>query len=190
MVLDAAIVEFAAYGLYGATTEAIAGRVGITQPYIFRLFRSKKDLFMAAVDRVYGRIIETWDSVLEEAGEDAGTERRMLAMGQAYERLMGSRKELLLLLQGFAASKDPDILRMNRERMAQVHRYVTRVAQPARDSGEQIHEVQEFLAHGMLLTVAAGLDLPEISDTEPWAREFMGTDKPWSEYCPGLEIPP
>lgn len=42
MVLDAAIVEFARYGLYGSTTEAIAGRVGITQPYIPRLFKNKR----------------------------------------------------------------------------------------------------------------------------------------------------
>lgn len=187
MVLDAAIVEFATYGLYGATTEAIADRVGITQPYIFRLFRNKKELFMAAVDRVYERIIETWESALgeiEEVEEGADAERRMFVMARSFAALMDRREELLLLLQTFAASKDPDVLRMNRARMAQMHGYVTR------STGETGERVQEFFAQGMLLTVAAGLNLPGISGHEHWASEFIGTDKPWSDLYSNPETPP
>ncbi len=182
MVLDAAVAEFAHYGLYRTTTEAIAGRVGITQPYIFRLFRNKKELFLAAVERAYGRIMETWESVLEEEGDGASAEQRLLAMGRAYAQLMDSREELLLLLQTFAASEDPDVLRMNRENMARMHDYVTR------STGAGGEQVQGFFAQGMLLAAAAGLNLPEIADQEPWAREFMGTDKPWSDSYP--ETPP
>ena len=49
-VLEAANVEFALRGLHGASTDAIARRAGISQPYLFRLFGSKKELFLA-VDR-------------------------------------------------------------------------------------------------------------------------------------------
>jgi len=41
-ILDAALVEFAERGLDGASTEAIAARAGISQPYVFRLFGTKK----------------------------------------------------------------------------------------------------------------------------------------------------
>lgn len=184
MVLDAAITEFARYGLHGATTEAMADRVGITQPYIFRLFKNKRELFEASVDRVHERITETWDSALEEAGDGAGPRQRMFAMARAYARLMDRREELLLLLQAFAASGDPDVLRMNRRRMARMHDHVVR------STGESGEQVQEFFAQGMLLTVAAGLNLPEIAGRERWAREFMGTDKPWSDLYPDPETPP
>src|SRR6266516_2720165 len=50
-ILEAALVEFAARGLDGGSTEAIARAVGIAQPYVFRLFGTKKQLFMATVDR-------------------------------------------------------------------------------------------------------------------------------------------
>ena len=40
-VLDAAFEEFAARGLDGASTEAIAEKAGISQPYVFRLFGTK-----------------------------------------------------------------------------------------------------------------------------------------------------
>ena len=46
-ILEAALVEFAAHGLDGGSTEAIAKAAGISQPYVFRLFRTKKQLFIA-----------------------------------------------------------------------------------------------------------------------------------------------
>ena len=41
-ILEAALVEFADRGLHGTSTEDIARRVGISQPYVFRLFGTKK----------------------------------------------------------------------------------------------------------------------------------------------------
>src|SRR6266550_2885193 len=50
-ILEAALVEFAARGLDGGSTETIAKAVGISQPYVFRLFGTKKQLFIATVER-------------------------------------------------------------------------------------------------------------------------------------------
>jgi AcrR family transcriptional regulator len=50
-VLTAATTAFAAKGLYGTTTEEIARRAGISQPYVFRLFGSKMNLFIAVLAR-------------------------------------------------------------------------------------------------------------------------------------------
>lgn len=57
-VLDAAVIEFSEKGLHGASAEAIAGRAGISQPYVFKLFGTKKELFLATVARVCDRIVE------------------------------------------------------------------------------------------------------------------------------------
>ena len=50
-VLDAATHEFAVKGLHGASTEDIARAAGISQPYLFRLFGTKKELYLATVER-------------------------------------------------------------------------------------------------------------------------------------------
>lgn len=50
-VVRAAIAEFALKGYYGTSTEAIAKRVGVTQPYLFRVFPGKKAIFVAALVR-------------------------------------------------------------------------------------------------------------------------------------------
>ena len=46
-VLDAAAREFSRKGLHGASTDAIAKDAGISQPYLFRLFGTKKELYLA-----------------------------------------------------------------------------------------------------------------------------------------------
>src|SRR5947208_9948128 len=65
-VIQAAVAEFAINGLHGTSTEMIAKRIGISQPYIFRLFPSKKDLFLAAIDRCFDRV----EAAFEAAGHD------------------------------------------------------------------------------------------------------------------------
>src|ERR671930_1608222 len=79
-ILDAAIVEFAQRGLEGASTEEIAKRAGISQPYVFRLFGTKKELFKATVARCLRETLETFQRAAEgKRGEDA-----LDAMGSVY----------------------------------------------------------------------------------------------------------
>jgi len=52
-VIAAAVHEFAEQGYAGTSTEDIARRAGISQPYLFRLFGTKKQLFLAAVERCF-----------------------------------------------------------------------------------------------------------------------------------------
>src|SRR4051794_29580777 len=61
-ILEAALVEFAAHGLYGGSTEAIARAVGISQPYVFRLFGTKKELFTATIERCMRGTLEMMQS--------------------------------------------------------------------------------------------------------------------------------
>ena len=74
LVLDAAVTEFAVHGLAGTSTEDVARRAGISQPYLFRLFPTKKTLFVELVDRCYRRVEETFIAAAERphAGGGAG----------------------------------------------------------------------------------------------------------------------
>src|ERR1022692_38643 len=107
-VLAAAISEFARSGYAGTPTEAIARRAGISQPYLFRLFGTKKDLFVATYDLVGDRIVRELTSVSEGLeGEEA-----LEAMGAAYLELMQDPERHHVQLHGFAAAPgDPDIAR-------------------------------------------------------------------------------
>jgi AcrR family transcriptional regulator len=145
-ILEAAIEEFAARGLRGASIEDLAERVGVSQPYVYKLFGTKRDLFLAAMGRVTDRIQEAFASSVEADPDDA-----LGAMGRSYDR--SGRREMLLLLQGFAAADDPEVREAVGERYASLWRFVQRT------SGASEEEVWNFFAAGMLLTVDAAIGL-------------------------------
>jgi len=150
-IIDAAIVEFAVYGLHGISTETIARRAGISQPYIFRLFGSKKELFLAALERVCDRIAATFLAAA------ASTDGAVLeTMGHSYKTLLAGYDELFLLLQAFAASSDHEVRQVAHDRYAALYRLV------AATSGAEEEALRQFFAYGMLLTVAAAIDLPHL----------------------------
>src|SRR6266508_5690969 len=80
MVLEAAVAEFAAHGLAGTSTEDIAREAGISQPYLFRLFGTKKELFKATISRCFRETLE----VFQRAAEGKRGEEALKAMGDAY----------------------------------------------------------------------------------------------------------
>jgi AcrR family transcriptional regulator len=160
-VLDAALVEFAEHGLHGASTEAIAAKAGISQPYVFRLFGTKKELFVAVVNRCFR---ETLD-VFQEAADGKREEEALDAMGSAYMELLNDRTRLRGQMQAYAACDDPDIRSVVREGYGTLVDYVERVAAlpPER--------ISRFFAAGMLLNVISSMGLQ--SPTEPWAVRLL-----------------
>src|ERR1700728_973768 len=161
-VLNAAIVEFARSGYAGASTEAIATRAGISQPYLFRLFGTKKELFIATYSMVTSRIEEAFAAVTEELeGEEA-----MVAMGMAYLELLQDPDLLQVQLHGFAAAAaDPDIARACQETFRRLWNLVTRYADVTPET------MREFFAQGMLRSVIAAIDLRSVA--QPWAQSFF-----------------
>src|SRR6476620_5730903 len=90
-ILDAALLEFAQLGLHGASTEDIARRAGISQPYVFRLFGTKKELFTAVVTRCFRETLE----MFQRAAEGLRGKEALDAMGNAYvERLLNDHVRL------------------------------------------------------------------------------------------------
>jgi AcrR family transcriptional regulator len=66
LVLHAALIEFAARGLDGASAQDIAHGAGISQPYLFRLFPTKKALFLTVVSRCFQQMTEVFAAAAEE----------------------------------------------------------------------------------------------------------------------------
>ena len=170
-VLVAAIQEFAKSGFHGASTDAIARAAGISQPYLFRLFGSKKELYIAGVQRCLRTTLET----MQRAAEGLRGEEALQAMGNAYGELIRTDPSMLQAqLQTYAAAlDDDDIKRAVRDGYGDLYTYVERVsdASPAR--------VSRFFAFGMLWNVIAAMGLHEEAEPDPWvARLIAGCKDP------------
>lgn len=153
-VIRAAIAEFAQKGFYGTSTEVIAKRVGVSQPYLFRLFPGKKAMFAAAAQRCMSDVRR----VLGEAAEGLEGEEALCSMADAYAQLI---------------SKHPERLQM------QLQTYVAVAAAEAEgdhEFGEAVRagwmklwdtvevpvgeETTTFLAYGMLINTLAAMGFP------------------------------
>jgi AcrR family transcriptional regulator len=161
-ILEAALVEFAAHGLDGGSTEAIAKAVGISQPYVFRLFGTKKELFTATIERCMRGTLE----MMQSAAAGLGGEEALQAIGEAYaERLATDPTYLHSQMQAYAACDDPAIRAVVRNGYRELVDYVERV------SGQPPDRVSHFFAKGMLLNVIASMDL--LGSDEAWARRLI-----------------
>jgi AcrR family transcriptional regulator len=165
-VLEAAAEEFARRGLHGGSTDAIARKAGISQPYLFRLFGSKKQLYRATINRCMRRTLETF----QRAAEGLRGEEALHAMGRAYvDELLADRVMLLGQMQAYAACDDPEICDAVRQGYGDLVAYVERV------SGLPPAEISSFFATGMLLNVVASMSLDEVE--EPWAMRLIEGSK-------------
>ncbi|MDP2711545.1 MAG: TetR/AcrR family transcriptional regulator [Solirubrobacteraceae bacterium] len=162
-ILVAAERVFAARGLHGTPTMEIAKAAGISQAYLFRLFPTKSELFIALVERCNARINRTF--VEAAAAARAAGEPVMTAMGMAYIGLLDDRPLLLNQLNAQAACDDPAIRDVVRRGFAQLVEIVER------ETGADGAEVRMFFAHGMLLNVLAAIQARDVD--EHWARTLL-----------------
>jgi AcrR family transcriptional regulator len=147
-ILEAATIEFAAKGLHGTSTEDVARRAGISQPYVFRLFGTKKRLFAETCRRCMREVRDAMAMAAEgRTGADA-----LAAMGDAYIELLAAHpNRLTLQMHMYAASGEPEIRVVAQEGYGELVRFVESA------SGLSGEPVTRFFAKGMLINVVAAM---------------------------------
>ena len=161
-VIAAATGEFARKGLHGASTDRIAREAGISQPYLFRLFRTKKELYLETSAR---RMEETYGA-FERASRGLSGAEALEAMGAVYTELIEDRTRLLLMLQCFADCDEPEVRTAVRRNWRDLVELVERV------SGEPPEVVSAFFARGMLLNAITAMQL--FDDPTDWGDRLLG----------------
>ena len=168
-LIEAAVHEFARGGLYGTPVDRIARRVGVAQPYVFALFGSKRELFLAAVERGFNLVADTFTEAAERYDPETSPEPDVLkAVGQAYVQLLAENRDCLMLQhQAYAACDDPVI----RDRVRHLYAGLVRRAQEL--SGADAERLDEFFRYGMWLNVAAAMGVEDLSAACPWVQDEL-----------------
>ncbi|MFJ6616975.1 TetR/AcrR family transcriptional regulator [Kitasatospora sp. NPDC091335] len=162
-VVRAALTEFARGGYHGTSTEAIARRVGVSQPYLFRLFPGKQAIFAAAAERC---VEETW-RVFDEASAGLSGEEAAEAMSVAYMGLVEDRDQLMMQMQIYVsvsaarAAGEEEVGEAARRLWADLFdRVRVRI-------GGDVKDATRFFAHGMLINTLVALGYPQ--DHRVWS---------------------
>jgi AcrR family transcriptional regulator len=169
-MVNAAITAFATTGYAGTTTDDVARLAGVSQPYVLRLFSSKRELFIVAFEQACSRVEQTFRAATQDTPGLPG-------LATAYRRLLAEPELLGLLLHGYAACSDEAIATVVRRRFGRIYRAVRELTDASPD------EVRMFLANGMLFTVLAAMRIigPDAVPPEPWMTELIRSFPPSSE---------
>ena len=166
-LIEAAMHEFAKSGLHGTPVDRIARRVGVAQPYVFSLFGSKRDLFLAAVERSFERTEELFTQAAAEFDPELALPDKdvLNAMGNAYAQQLATNRDYLMLQhQAYAACDDELVRERVRARYAHVVAHVERL------SGADSERIDEFFRYGMWMNVAAAMGVESLSTGCDWIR--------------------
>jgi AcrR family transcriptional regulator len=167
-LIVAAVHEFARGGLHGTAVERIARRVGVAQPYVFSLFPTKRELFLAALERGFERVADSFRRAAADFAEGrapAECEDVLDAMGLAYKELLLSDRDYLMLQHQSYAACDDELVRARVR-----HRYAELVELARELSDAEPERLDDFFRHGMALNVAAALGVEELSAGCAWVQ--------------------
>jgi AcrR family transcriptional regulator len=163
-IVHAALTAFAQGGYAGTSTDEVARLSGVSQPYVIRIFGSKRELFLATVRHAGLRIEATWRAAAER-------EATLASLGGAYKELLAERELLVVLLHGFAAAEEPAVGDAVRECYGSLYETVREL------TGASAEEAREFFAMGMLITVLGAMRVmgPDPVAPQPWMTSLINT---------------
>jgi len=163
-LLDTAIKLFAVRGYGGSTTAELARSAGVTEPILYRHFGSKKELFIAVVDRTSQQITNLWERQLRTAANPAQRLRRLIgANPMVSDRGRGIYR---VIVQAMTEIEDPDILAAIQRHVTKLHQFVSDEVQRAQDEGHVSKHYSPQVTAWTLLHLGLGygilapLDIP------------------------------
>jgi AcrR family transcriptional regulator len=154
-LIEAAVEEFSRTGLHGTPVDRIAKRVGVAQPYVFSLFPTKRDLFIAAVERGFERVTATFDEAVAafDFANAADDEDAMTVIGGTYVEMLADDHALMMMqLQAYAACDDPVIRERVSEAYDRLAGHIGALVPPDRQA-----ELTDFMSHGIWMTVRTAM---------------------------------
>lgn len=187
-LLDRAAELFAKNGYARATTAQLAKAAGVTEPIIYRHFDSKRDLFVALIERTGRETIEAWEKHLTDAEDPA--ERLLRLIGDNPMVSERGQYAYRVFLQAISEVDDPVIHDALRTHIKSLHAFLVEELEAAqkdhkvtaRFSAEIIAWmlIHNGLGYGVLDAMAIpgqGTDSHGVRSKDVIARMLVGRER-------------
>ena len=179
-IIAAAMAVFGARGYEGTTTDDVARTAGVSQPYVVRLFRSKENLFLEAMQSALDEMMHTFRVALADEASDKPVSKRI---GEAYVELLSTRGLHQTLSHAWLLGGHPVIGPAARRGFAEVWQFIRD------EAGFDADQARAFIAEGMLINVMIGMRLVDDYGSDPSITELFRSCFP-TELPHILEIAP
>lgn len=153
-LLDTAAELFSAHGYARATTAELARAAGVTEPIIYRHFKSKKDLFVALIERTGKRTLEQWEEDLAGASDPADRLSRLIGDNPMVSK--EGRAGYRVFLQAISEVDDEDIHRAVSDHIGLVHAFLVQELQVAQQRKRVTDRFSAELIAWLLIDIGMG----------------------------------
>lgn len=166
LMLQAATRAFAQGGFAGTSTNAVAKEANVSQPYVIRMFGTKRELFRLVFQRAIDGIMDAFDAVLSstEPHPDGGV---WTALGAAYTELATDRDLLMVMTHGFTAGNTPEIGAQGRSGLGAIYQQIRE------GTGCTPNEARDFLAQALLLNCLLTMQASELAEKKSGLDELV-----------------
>ena len=173
-LLDRAEELFATRGYARATTAELAKASGITEPIIYRHFDSKRDLFVALIERTASRTLEQWEQHLADARDPA--ERLWKLLGDNPMRTGRGREAYRVVLQAITEIDDPKIHAALNSHMHALHDFLKRELERAQAEHKITSLFSADVIAWLLIDVGLGYGALSAMLVSGHGRDEQGTE--------------
>jgi AcrR family transcriptional regulator len=163
-LIETAIKVFSEGSYRGTTTAEIARAAGISEPILYRHFASKRDLYLAALDHVWGKARASWQEALDST---ANVREAFEAIGRGHLSVRDCKFQMAeLWVQALGeAAEDPELRKHLRRHMREVHDFMADLIRKGQAEGvlhgdrDADAEAWTFLSGGVLGMVGRRIGL-------------------------------
>ena len=152
--MEVATKLFARNGYEATTTAAIALAAGVTEPILYRHFKSKQELFVAIVKAVSERTMKHWHDLIGGVEDPAEQIRRVAAELPAHMQQLADAYHVLH--GALATSRDKKVLAVMREHYAQIEKFFAKIVTDGQKTGVFRKNIQPRAAAWQLIITGIG----------------------------------
>ena len=153
-LLDHAAQLFALHGYARATTAQLAKDAGVTEPILYRHFKSKRDLFIALIERSGKRTISHWEGHL--AGAKDAAERLQRLIGDNPMVSEHGMYDYRVLLQAITEVEDPLIQQAVTHHVTDLHAFLSREIERAQAEHKVAQRFSADIIAWLLIHIGLG----------------------------------
>jgi AcrR family transcriptional regulator len=161
---------FSELGYHRTTTAELAARCQVRENILYRLWRDKKAMFLAAIDDIFQRRAERWGRLLAEQGSAEETVNAMVAYEAKHQGEFGFYRVVFTAL---VEADDPDVRKAISGMYRRFHERLSKLIESNREEDSPTGLSADSTAWAMIGLATVSNIIRELELLRPRQREDM-----------------
>jgi AcrR family transcriptional regulator len=162
---------FSELGYQRTTTAELAKRCKVRENILYRLWRNKKAMFLAAIHDIFQRRAEKWSEILAKQGQTGQAADAMIAYEAKHQGEFGFYRVVFTAL---VEADDPEIGKAITDMYRRFHERICKLIETNRDGGKPVDGLSsDATAWAMIGLATVSNIIRELKLLRPRQREDM-----------------